>query len=82
MTWWYENEEEEMKWHFVDKETPAEWGWYLVTIEYGMNGERCVDVGEFFPTSNSWSVHGEVEHHVIAWMPLPEPPQEEADVRD
>ena len=77
MKWWYENEEEEMKWHFVDKELPTGWGFYLVAIEYGLNGERCVDVGEYSASENRWTVHGEREHHVVAWMQMPNPPKKE-----
>ena len=78
----YLKEYRALQWHYISKELPGKWGWYLVTIEYGLNGERCVDIGEYSatlisPTEKKWWVHGKEEHDIIAWMPLPTPAEAE-----
>ena len=78
MTWWYENEEEEMKWHFVDKELPTEWGFYLVAISVTEGLGAFVTVMDYSPSANEWTDStGHKEYHVFAWMPLPNPPKKE-----
>ena len=70
------------EWHYPSKgDYPTDGDWYLVALEIGEDRRRCVVIGEYHATLTSpekkWWVHGKEEHDVIAWMPLPEPPQEE-----
>ena len=69
MKWWYEPEENEMRWHYPSKgEYPTERGRYLVV----WRGEYVhIDFDQW--VGDEWLYDSDV----IAWMPLPEPPQEE-----
>jgi len=62
-------------WHPVS-EPPEKDGWYLVTLEENSCHSAEVALMQYNPLRNSgdhWAIDG-----VIAWMPLPEPYQEEA----
>ena len=79
MKWWYENEAEGMKWHFVDEELPTKLDFYLVACDpLFEDGHRFVCICSYAPTGNRWiDSRGYTEHHVVAWMHLPKPPKKE-----
>ena len=70
---------EATKWHYPSKgELPPNGGDYLVYIEYEDRG--YIRVGQYFGETGWYTDLGEVYGYwtPIAWMPLPEPPKEEA----
>lgn len=63
----YKNYPREQRWIPCSERLPEEAGWYIVTMHNG----RCNTL--WYSTLHGW----EWEMDVIAWMPLPEPYQEE-----
>ena len=67
--------------------TPAEGDDVLVWFEYYRYGDhnrlyQAYGIGTYFEKSRSWMINDETGWHdlrVIAWMTLPEPPEENAD---
>ena len=61
------------EWHYMSKEKP-EPGWYLVAVPEADGVQIYMD-GFFGAAGGFWLNCGD---SVIAWMPLPEPPEVEA----
>ena len=69
------------QWHYPSKgEYPTEDGFYFVTCDpLFEGGHRFVCMCSYASTENRWiDSRGYTEHCVVAWMPLPDPPKEEA----
>ena len=65
------------KWHYPSKgELPPKWGFYLVTLEY--SDKRFVTLASWHELEHKWHGFNGEWYNPIAWMPLPDPPKEEA----
>ena len=67
------------QWHYPSKgELPPNGGDYLIYMVY--EGREFIRVGQYFGETGWYTDLGEVYGYwtPIAWMPLPEPPKEEA----
>ena len=66
------------KWHYTSKELPPNGGDYLIYMKY--EGKGYIRVAQYFGETGWYIDLGEVYGFwkPIAWMPLPEPPKEEA----
>ena len=73
----YEVRERIKEWHYPSKgELPPKWGFYLVTLEY--SDTRFVTLASWHELEHKWYGFNGDWYNPIAWMPLPEPPKEEA----
>lgn len=78
---------EQYEWVSVKDRLPEEGDDVLVWFEYYRYGEyNCLyqthGIGTYFENFKSWLINGETgwrDLRVIAWMPLPEPPESEDD---
>lgn len=63
-------------WHRVE-EPPKEVGCYLVV---GFDRHWFYDIAEYFPIDNEWAMNENQSDstYIRYWMPLPEPPGEDA----
>lgn len=80
--------EEGQPWVSVKHELPKNNEEVLVWFEYFRYGEynrlfQTWGIGEYFEKYNSWMINHETgwsDLRVIAWLPIPEPPESEDDV--
>lgn len=68
----------EMRWHYPSKgEYPTERANYLVTLEIISTNERFISMAQY-SQKYGWAGFQTDWYNIVAWMPLPEPPKEEA----
>lgn len=68
---------ERIKWHYPSRgEYPTETDDYLVYLE--RDGVGNIIIATYYVGAEEWCFCGDEMLEPVAWMPLPEPPKEEA----